>query len=61
MTVSARAVVIGRMTGDQVEVTEGLSGGEEIVAVGAPYLAEGMKVSRMVVTEQAVPRADDPL
>jgi RND family efflux transporter MFP subunit len=61
MTVASRAVVIGRMSGDQVEVTEGLSGGEEIVAVGAPYLAEGMKVSRMALTEQAVPRADDPL
>jgi RND family efflux transporter MFP subunit len=60
MTVSAREVSIGRMTGDQVEVTEGLNGGEEIVAVGAPYLAEGMKVSRMAVTEQAVPRAGDP-
>lgn len=61
MTVSAREVTIGRMTGDSVEVTAGLGGGEEIVAVGAPYLAEGMKVSRMEVTEQAVPRADDPL
>jgi RND family efflux transporter MFP subunit len=61
MTVAARAVTIGRMSGDSVEVTEGLSGGEEIVAVGAPYLAEGMKVSRMTVTEQAVPRAGDPL
>jgi multidrug efflux pump subunit AcrA (membrane-fusion protein) len=61
MTVSARPVVIGRMSGDQIEVTEGLVGGEEIVAVGAPYLAEGMKVSRMAATEQAVPRADDPL
>jgi RND family efflux transporter MFP subunit len=60
MTVSAREVSIGRMTGDQVEVTEGLNGGEELVAVGAPYLAEGMKVSRMAVTEQAVPRAGDP-
>jgi RND family efflux transporter MFP subunit len=60
MTVSARPVVIGRMSGDQVEVTEGLSGGEEIVAVGAPYLADGMKVSRMAMTEQAVPRAGDP-
>lgn len=60
MTVSAREVAIGRMSGDQVEVTAGLSGGEEVVAVGAPYLAEGMKVSRMAMTEQAVPRAGDP-
>jgi RND family efflux transporter MFP subunit len=61
MTVSGQAVTIGRMSGGMVEVTEGLAGGVEIVAVGAPYLAEGMKVSRMAVTEQAVPRADDPL
>ncbi len=61
MTVSAQAVTIGRMSGDRVEVTDGLDGGEEIVAVGAPYLAEGMKVSRMAVTEQAVPRSGEPL
>ena len=60
MTVSAREVTIGRMSGAMVEVTDGLAGGEEIVSVGAPYLAEGMKVSRMAVTEQAVPRAGDP-
>jgi RND family efflux transporter MFP subunit len=61
MMVSGKNVEIGRMTGDMIEVLDGLSGGEEIVAVGAPYLAEGMQVTRMAVTEQAVPRADDPL
>ncbi len=60
MTVSGREVAIGRMSGDMVEVTDGLAGGEEIVAVGAPYLAQGMKVSRMALTEQAAPRAGDP-
>lgn len=60
MTVSGQAVTIGRMSGGMVEVTDGLAGGEEIVAVGAPYLAQGMKVSRMTVTEQAIPRAGDP-
>ncbi len=60
MTVSSHKVTIGRMSGDMVEVTSGLYGGEEIVAVGAPYLAEGMKVTRMAQTEQAVPRAGDP-
>jgi hypothetical protein len=29
--------------------------------VGAAYLAEGMRVTRMADTEQAIPRADDPL
>jgi len=60
MTVSALPVKIGRMSGRNIEVNSGLVGGEEIVSVGAAYLAEGMKVSRMILTEQAAPRADDP-
>lgn len=60
MTVSARPVKIGRMSGGNIEVSSGLVGGEEIVSVGAAYLAEGMQVSRMIMTEQAEPRADDP-
>jgi len=60
MTVSSQKITIGRMSADMIEVTSGLSGGEEVVAVGAPYLAEGMKVTRMAQTEQAVPRAGDP-
>jgi len=61
MTVSSRKVDIGRMSGRTIQILGGLEGGEEIVAVGAPYLAEGMGVTRMKQTEQAVPRADDPL
>lgn len=60
MTVSARAVTIGRMSRGMIEISDGLEGGEEIVAVGAPYLAEGMAVTRMAATEQAIPREDDP-
>ncbi|MEP1471696.1 MAG: efflux RND transporter periplasmic adaptor subunit [Halieaceae bacterium] len=60
MTVSSRQVTIGRMSEGRIEVTSGLQGGEEIVAVGGPYLAEGMRVTRMVKAEQAIPRADDP-
>lgn len=60
-TVSSREVEIGRMSGRMIQVYSGLEGGEEIVAVGAPYLAEGMQVTRMAQTEQAVPRGDDPL
>jgi multidrug efflux pump subunit AcrA (membrane-fusion protein) len=56
MTVASRDVAIGRMSGDMIEITDGLAGGEEIVAVGAPYLAEGMQVTRMARTEQAVRR-----
>ena len=60
MTVSPRPVTIGRMSGSNIEVSSGLDGGEEIVSVGAAYLADGMQVSRMIQTEQAEPRADDP-
>jgi RND family efflux transporter MFP subunit len=60
MTVSSHPVQVGRMAGSAIEVTGGLSGGEEIVAVGAPYLAEGMRVTRMPLSEQAEPRADEP-
>jgi multidrug efflux pump subunit AcrA (membrane-fusion protein) len=60
MTVSPQAVNIGRMSGRNIEVREGLYGGEQIVSVGAAYLAEGMLVSRMLLTEQAQPRSDDP-
>jgi RND family efflux transporter MFP subunit len=60
MTVTSHEVAIGRMSGGMIEVSDGLAGGEEIVAVGAPYLAEGMAVTRMAIGEQAVPRANDP-
>jgi RND family efflux transporter MFP subunit len=60
MTVSSREVQIGRMSGSSIEIIGGLEGGEEIIAVGAPYLSEGMQVTRMPDREQAVPRADDP-
>lgn len=59
MTVSSRPVKIGRMSGRRIEVLDGLRGGEEIVAVGAPYLAEGMLVTRMRQREQAVSREDE--
>jgi hypothetical protein len=52
-------VTIGSMRNRDIEVTSGLYGGEEIVSVGAPYLAEGMNVTRMKQTEQAVPRAGE--
>jgi len=60
MTVRSVAVGVGSMQGDRIEITSGLEGGEEIVSVGASYLAEGMRVTRMVTSEQAVPRSGDP-
>ncbi len=59
MTVNSHDVEIGGMQGDRIEILSGLEGGEEIVAVGASYLAEGMRVSRMATSEQAVPRSGD--
>ncbi len=59
MTVNSHRVKIGRMSGRRIEVTDGLYGGEEIVTVGAPYLSEGMRVTRMRKREQAVPREDE--
>ncbi|MEE4660363.1 MAG: efflux RND transporter periplasmic adaptor subunit [Halieaceae bacterium] len=59
MTVKSHPVTLGRMSGDRVEVLDGLAGGEEIVSVGAAYLSEGMRVTRMQTGEQAVPREDD--
>lgn len=59
MTVSSQTVAVGRMSGRSIEITDGLAGGEEIVSVGAPYLAQGMLVTRMAKTEQAEHRSDD--
>jgi RND family efflux transporter MFP subunit len=59
MTVRSVAVEAGQMQGERIEILAGLAGGEEIVSVGASYLAEGMRVSRMATGEQAVPRAED--
>ena len=60
MTVRSATVEAGLMQGDRVEILSGLSGGEEIVSVGASYLAEGMRVTRMTTGEQAAPRPGDP-
>ena len=59
MTVNSHPVKIGRMRGRTIEITDGLYGGEEIVSVGAPYLSEGMRVTRMEQREQAEPREDE--
>jgi len=58
MQVRGRPVTVGRLAGDMIEVLDGLEGGEEIVAVGAAYLADGMRVTRLETGEQAVPRSE---
>jgi len=56
MRVRSRDVTIGRVSGNMIEVLSGLQGGEEIVAVGAAYLSDGMRVTRLATGEQAAPR-----
>ncbi|MHA7817822.1 MAG: efflux RND transporter periplasmic adaptor subunit [Pseudohaliea sp.] len=58
-TVSARPVETGRLAEDRIQVLSGLEGGEEVVAVGAPYLSEGMRVRPLPQLEQAEPRPGD--
>jgi len=59
MTVSPRAVKIGRLSGNEIELLEGIEPGTRIVTAGTPFLAEGMKVRLMPDIEQAEPRAED--
>jgi len=43
-TVSSRAVTVGQMTGDEIEILKGLTDGEQITVLGSTNLREGMKV-----------------
>jgi len=43
-TVSSRAVTLGQMTGDEIEILTGLKDGETITVMGSSNLSEGMKV-----------------
>jgi RND family efflux transporter MFP subunit len=43
-TVSSRAVTVGQITGDQVEILDGLHAGDRIAVQGATNLREGMQV-----------------
>jgi len=52
MTVEPRRVEIGAMTGNDVGVTSGLEPGDRVVVAGAAYLAPGMPVRLLPVTEQ---------
>lgn len=58
--VRGRTVEVGSMEGGLLEVLDGLEPGDRIVAQGAAFLAEDMKVHPMPESEQANPRADDP-
>ncbi len=56
MTVSPRSVKVGRMSGDTIQVTEGLEAGDRLVTAGVPFLVEGMRVTLLPDLEQAEPR-----
>jgi len=43
-TVSSRIVTVGKMTGDKIEILDGLTDGEQITVMGSSNLSEGMKV-----------------
>jgi len=43
-TVSSRVVTVGQMTGDEIEILDGLADGEQITVMGSSNLSEGMKV-----------------
>ncbi len=59
MTVKPRSVKVGRLTGGDIEVLEGLAPGDRIVVAGAPFLVEDMKVTLLPNLEQAAPRQED--
>jgi len=43
-TVSGRTVEVGQISGDEIEVLEGLQNGDRVAILGASNLSEGMKV-----------------
>ena len=59
MTVEPRPVKVGRLTGESIEVLDGLNAGDRIVTAGTPFLTEGMKVRLMPQKEQAEQRPED--
>ncbi|MEA3276647.1 MAG: efflux RND transporter periplasmic adaptor subunit [Pseudomonadota bacterium] len=59
MTVAKTPVVVGRMSGWNIEVDSGVEPGMRLVSAGVGYLAEGMKVRLMEQPEQAEPRPEE--
>lgn len=60
MTVRGRSVTLGQMSGDSIEVLDGIEPGARIVTAGAAFLDEGMAVTFMAETEQAVNLDQNP-
>ena len=59
LTVSRQPVQVGRMSGWNLEIQDGIEPGMRVVTAGVGYLAEGMKVRLLPTREQAQPRPDE--
>lgn len=46
MTVSRHEISVGNLTGQGLEITDGLDGGDQIAAAGVHFLHEGQKIKR---------------
>ena len=57
-TVTKRTVTVGDRTGDQINITEGLSAGDRIAAAGITILTEGRRVT---LYSEAAPQGADPV
>ncbi|HEY5718946.1 MAG TPA: efflux RND transporter periplasmic adaptor subunit [Gammaproteobacteria bacterium] len=51
-SVQRRPVRVEQLTGDTIQVSDGLQPGDRVVVAGAAYLAEGMRVRLLPDTEQ---------
>ena len=52
MTVSAKPVEVGAMTGDQIVITDGLSRGDAVAMSGVQLLTEGAQVREMKISDE---------
>ena len=53
MEVQPVSVKVGTMTGNQIQILEGLKEGQRVVIAGVPFLYKGLKVTLMPESEQA--------
>lgn len=56
MTATQKRIGIGRVSGEEVIVEQGLDEGDRVVSAGAPYLREGAKIR--IVTDLKAARAE---
>lgn len=61
MTVKSQPVKVGQMSGEQIEVLNGVTPGMRVVTAGAAFLVDDMKINLLPEREEAEPRADEPM